>query len=133
MKIDGACHCGRIVYEAEIDPAKVEICHCTDCQSLSASAFRTVVPVPEAKFRLSGEPKIYVKTGESGAKRIQAFCGECGSQIYATSVGAGPKSYNLRLGTCRQRALLKPRMQYWWRSALPWIGELAAIPHVEKE
>ena len=44
MKIDGACHCGRISYEAEIDPADVTICHCTDCQTLSGSAFRTVVP-----------------------------------------------------------------------------------------
>ena len=82
---------------------------------------------------MTGEPKIYVKTAESGAKRVQAFCGECGSQLYSTSVDAGPKTYNLRLGTCRQRAELKPRMQYWWRSALPWIGEIAAIPRMERE
>ena len=31
MKVDGACHCGSIRYEAEVDPAKVIICHCTDC------------------------------------------------------------------------------------------------------
>jgi hypothetical protein len=134
MKIDGGCHCGAIAYEAEIDPAQVEICHCTDCQTLSGSAFRTVVPAPEEKFRLlKGAPKIYVKTAESGAKRAQAFCAECGAQIYATSVGAGPKTYNLRLGTARQRALLKPQLQYWSRSALPWIGEIAAIPRVEKQ
>jgi len=134
MKIDGGCHCGAIAYEAEIDPAQVEICHCTDCQTLSGSAFRTVVPAPEENFRLlKGQPKIYVKTAESGAKRAQAFCAECGAQIYATSVGDGPKTYNLRLGTARQRALLKPQLQYWSRSALPWIGEIAAIPRVEKQ
>ena len=37
MKIDGRCHCGCITYEAEIDPDKVMICHCTDCQTLSGS------------------------------------------------------------------------------------------------
>jgi hypothetical protein len=42
MKIDGRCHCGYITYQAEIDPEKVMICHCTDCQTLSGSAFRTV-------------------------------------------------------------------------------------------
>ena len=42
MKIDGGCHCGYIAYEAEVDPDKVRICHCTDCQTLSGSAFRTV-------------------------------------------------------------------------------------------
>jgi hypothetical protein len=29
MKIDGGCHCGRVTYEAEIDPDKAAICHCT--------------------------------------------------------------------------------------------------------
>ena len=63
MKIDGACHCGLITYEAEIDPEQVMVCHCTNCQSLSASAFRVVVPAPADKFSLSGEPTIYVPGG----------------------------------------------------------------------
>ena len=41
MKIQGGCHCGYITYEAEIDPEKVSICHCTDRQSGSGSAYRT--------------------------------------------------------------------------------------------
>lgn len=134
MKIDGGCHCGDITYEAEIDPEKVAICHCTDCQTLSASVFRTAVRVPEDDFKiLSGEPKIYVKTGESGAKRAQAFCPECGSAIYATSVGEGPKVYGIRLGTARQRAELTPKKQYWFRSALPWLPEIDSIPKIEKQ
>ncbi len=134
MKIDGGCHCGDIAYEAEIDPEKVAICHCTDCQALSASAFRTILPVPEDSFEfLSGEPKIYVETGDSGAKREQAFCPECGSAIYSAAVGEGPKVYNIRLGTARQRAELTPRTQYWFGSALPWLSGLDSIPKVETE
>ena len=72
MKIDGGCHCGYIAYEAEADPAEARICHCTDCQTLSGSAFRTVLPTREGPFKLrSGELKIYVKTGESGTARPQ--------------------------------------------------------------
>ena len=74
MKVDGGCHCGSIRYEAEVDPAKVVICHCTDCQTLSGSAFRTVVPTNEGTFRLlSGTPKVYVKSAESENKREQTF------------------------------------------------------------
>ena len=40
MKIDGECLCGDVAYEAEIDPENVGLCHCTDCQTLSGSAFR---------------------------------------------------------------------------------------------
>jgi hypothetical protein len=63
MKIDGGCHCGYITYEAEADPEKTTICHCTDCQHLSGSAFRTVVRVAGDTFKIiAGEPTIYVKT-----------------------------------------------------------------------
>ncbi|MGE0873127.1 MAG: GFA family protein [Burkholderiales bacterium] len=132
MKIDGACHCGQISYTAEIDLETVAICHCTDCQTLSGSAFRTVVPVKREGFHVSGEPKVYVKTAESGRQRAQAFCPECGTPIYATSV-ADPQLYSLRLGTARQRAELAPRMQQWTRSACGWVDGIAAIPKVEKQ
>ncbi len=35
MKVDGACFCGHITYQAEVDEARVAICHCTDCQANS--------------------------------------------------------------------------------------------------
>jgi hypothetical protein len=123
MKVDGSCHCGYIKYEAEIDPEKVAICHCTDCQTLSGSAFRTVVPVAKEHFRMLGaQPKVYVKTAESGSKRAQAFCPECGTAIYASAV-SDPQSFNLRIGSIRQRAELPPKTQVWCRSALPWVME----------
>ena len=133
MKIDGGCHCGNITYEAEIDPDKVIVCHCTDCQALSASAFRSVVIAPGDGFKLSGEPKIYVKTGDSGAPRAQAFCPECGSHIYASSVEDKPATFNIRLGTARQRDQLRPRAQYWCRSAQDWTMELAQIKRFETQ
>ena len=39
----GSCHCGSIRFEGEVDPAKVVVCRCMDCQTLLGSAFRTVV------------------------------------------------------------------------------------------
>ena len=134
MKIDGGCHCGAIAYEAEIDPEMVGICHCADCQTLSGTVFRVSVFAPEDKFHLTrGEPKIYVKTAESGNKRAQAFCAECGSPIYATSVGEGPKSYGIRVGTARQRGELPPKRQIWHRSAVPWLPELEGLATKEKD
>ena len=94
MKVDGSCHCGKIRFEAEVDPGKVVICHCTDCQTLSGTVFRTVVPAIEGTFRiLSGTPKVYVKTGESGNKREQTFCPDCGTPIYSATVGGGSSSF----------------------------------------
>jgi hypothetical protein len=134
MKIDGRCHCGYITYEAEIDPDKVMICHCADCQTLSGSAFRTVVFTREDTFRLlSGELKIYVKTGESGTKRPQSFCPECGTPIYSSTVEEGPKVHVIRLGTARQRDQLVPKVQLWSRSSQRWLSDLGSIRKIEKQ
>lgn len=129
MKVDGACHCGAITFEAEIDPERVRICHCTDCQQLSGTAFRVVAPCEESAFILrTGTPKIYVKTAESGRTRQQAFCGDCGSPIYATSdEPAGSRRLGLRVGTLAQRRELTPKRQFWYQSVLPWLPPFPSI------
>jgi len=53
MKIDGACHCGEITFTAEIDPSRVMICNCTDCQVQSGGPFRLVVLAPIEGFEVS--------------------------------------------------------------------------------
>lgn len=134
MKVDGGCHCGNIRYEAEVEPTKVVICHCTDCQTLSGSAFRTVVPTQEGTFRLlSGAPKVYVKTGESGNQREQAFCSDCGTPIYSAPLGSGPKVVGLRVGTLRQRDQLIPGDQFWYRSSQAWLSRLPMMKKMEKQ
>ena len=132
MKIDGACHCGAIAYEAELELDKVGICHCSDCQALSASAFRTIAIVSATNFRLTkGVPKEYIKVGDSGNRRIQAFCSECGSGLYSREDGDNPKAYNLRAGTIRQRHELVPVFECWVQSALPWVPRLEATKKFE--
>jgi hypothetical protein len=133
MKIEGGCHCGAITYEAEVDPEFVSICHCTDCQTLSGTVFRTSIRAANDKFKiLTGEPKVYVKIGDSGSRRAQAFCANCGSPIYATAA-EGNAPYNIRVGTARQRNELVPKLQIWCRSEQQWLPTLGAIRKVEKQ
>ena len=132
MQIDGGCHCGNVRYEADIEPEKVILCHCTDCQIISGTAFRTLVFVPQSRFTLlSGSLKTYIKTADSGNKRVMAFCPDCGTHLYATSVDGEDKVLGLRVGTARQRGELRPGRQYWCRSALDWVTDLGAIEQVE--
>ena len=80
---------------------------------------------------LSGTPTSYVKMAESGNKRRHAFCGDCGTPIYACAVDS-PQSYSLRIGTITQRAAFTPQRQIWRRSALDWVFALTAVPAIEK-
>jgi len=135
MKIEGACACGNIRFEGEADPDKVWVCHCTDCQAGTGSAFRINIAVPGNSFKMSGAPTLFVKTtAESGTPREQAFCPKCGSPIYSTSVGDGPKpSYTVRVGLLRQRDQLTPKKQNWFRSARAYATHLDAVPKNEKQ
>jgi hypothetical protein len=128
MHVEGGCHCGYITYEAEVDPDTVGICHCTDCQHLTGTAYRVTVRSNKGAFKLlTGQPKIYVKTAESGNKRAHGFCAECGTPIYATTVN-NPEVYGIRVGTTRQRTQLRPKRQGWCRSALDWVMNLQSLP-----
>jgi hypothetical protein len=133
LHVDGACHCERIKFEAEVDSSKVVVCHCTDCQVIAGAPFRVVVPASKEHFKLlQGQPKTYLKTADSGNRRIQAFCPDCGSSIYATSE-FDQAVFGLRVGSLKQKAQLIPTKQIWCRSSMPWLHEIESLPKVEKQ
>ena len=132
MHIDGACHCGLITFTAEIDPARVMVCHCSDCQVFSGAPFRVSVAAPIETFVLHGQPKSYVKVAESGNRRAQLFCPECATPLLAMA----PENATfviIRLGCVKQRAQLIPAVQLWQRSSLPWLPELHDIPGTPRQ
>lgn len=131
MHIDGACHCGAVTFSAEIDPSRVMACHCTDCQVLSGAPFRAVAVAPIETLVVHGTTKSYVKVAESGNRRAQVFCPECATPLWATAP-ENPTSVVIRLGCVQQRAQLKPALQIWEHSALPWLPTLAEVPAVPK-
>ena len=134
MKIDGACYCSGITYEAEVDPEKIFICNCTDCQTMTGGTCHVNVLVEESNLKfLSGEPVEYVKTAASGNKRAIGFCGRCSTHLYAISAGEGPRVYGLRVPTSRQRDKLVPKQQVWLRSRPHWLSHLDSIPGKEKQ
>ncbi len=129
MQVHGACHCGKVTFTADIDPAKVMICNCADCQTLSGAPLRAIVQASSESLKLTGQTKAYVKTAESGNARAQVFCPDCATPLYSSAV-ADPPTVTLRLGCLAERAELRPGLQLWQRSAAPWISELGAIPAV---
>jgi hypothetical protein len=128
MQIDGRCHCGHVTYQADIDPQRVSICHCTDCQRLTGSPYRVTVICSLDDILMTGQaPKIYARTGDNGRIRFQHFCGECGSPLFTSGEG-GPDDWGIRWGSIRQRDRLRPMRQIWCRSAAPWVNDIGLIP-----
>jgi len=133
MHVHGSCHCGAICYEARVEPERTAICHCTDCQRLTGSAYRVSVPAEDGSFRLlAGEPATYIKIADNGARRAQVFCPQCGSPLF-TYDADHPAAIGLRVGCIDERQALVPRTQNWCRSALPWTQQLGGLQSRDRE
>jgi hypothetical protein len=68
-----------------------------------------------------------VKVAESGNRRAQVFCPDCGTPLYSAAP-ENPASVVIRLGCVTQRRELVPASQIWHQSALPWLPRLQEIP-----
>jgi hypothetical protein len=132
MRVQGRCHCGAITYEAELEPGTVNVCHCLDCQMLTGSAFRANISAAAERFRiLTGKPRQYIKVADSGARRVHAFCENCGAPVYSCAPES-PKSYSLRLGALSEKeALGRPHRQIWTRRRLSWLPRLEGVPEID--
>ena len=134
MHVHGACHCGAIAFEAMVDPARVTICHCTACQNLTGTAYRVTVSAGAETFRLMrGMPKTYFKVADSGNRRAQVFCADCGSHLYSHAAVEHPERMGLRVGCLQERTELVPRKRIWCRSALPWSENLQGMEEIDRE
>ena len=122
LTVEGTCHCGAIQVTARVDRGLVMACHCTDCQTIGGGPFRAVAICNSEHFAVEGEPKEYVKIAESVNKRIQAFCCDCGTQLYACDEQR--QKFNIRTGFLNQSNQLIPKTHIFVSSTMPWITEL---------
>ena len=83
IKADGACYCGKVTIDGSVSADKVMACHCTDCQKFSGAPFRAVAVMSADNVTIAGPVQEYLKVADSCNERVQGFCGNCGSQIFA--------------------------------------------------
>jgi hypothetical protein len=122
----GACLCRRVRYSVDAEPGSIGVCHSTDCQRFTGSAFATVIAVPASAFRLTGTLKTFSKQGDSGKSIHRRFCPECGSSI-VDEADALPGIAMLNAGSLDDRSWVRPRSEIYCDSAQPLVhlgGEL---------
>ena len=100
----------------EIDPGEILICHCTDCQRHSGSAFAMSMPGTTTAFHIAkGAPKPW-RHESRGAEGTSWFCDDCGGRIYGER-NTRPNSVNVRAGTLDDTTWLRPAAHLFMRSA----------------
>ena len=120
IKVKGACLCGSVTYESAAEPEMVAMCHCTDCQKQSGSAFSVNVGVPTDGLLLIGDSlTTYNMKGSSGKPLRRLFCGACGSPLVSQG-DAFPGVSFIKAGTLTDSSWVKPTVRVWCDSAQSW-------------
>jgi hypothetical protein len=129
MKIEGGCLCGKVRYSGEAEPIFVGVCHCTNCQKSSGTAFNAVIAVPKTAVRLTGTLKTFEGQGDTGSATYKRFCPECGSPV-VEEAAIMADVVMIPTGTLDNPGSAKPTMQIYCDSAQPWalLGDLQRFP-----
>ena len=118
---EGGCQCGRVRYRLEGEPVGLAVCHCTECQRQSGSAFAMSMIVPRpALVILSGKPQRWSRTTERGNVLDGDFCPTCGTRL-AHYPHINERVAILKPGTLDETRWLVPVGHIWTRSAQPWV------------
>jgi len=126
--LTGACYCRAVTYMVTDAFEYAFICHCSDCQRTTGSAFKP--------FAGTGARHLTVTSGEEQLARLgdeanhNAFCSRCGSLLY--SVVRGGTYVHVTLGTLLEQPTIKPSAHIFVRSKAPWhvIGD--ALPQFQE-
>ena len=51
-ELNGGCLCGAVRYTSNSAPEWVGLCHCTDCQKHTGSAFAIMVRLPKTALQI---------------------------------------------------------------------------------
>src|SRR5580704_13645175 len=83
MSVSGGCLCGAVRYEIAAAPITTRVCWCRVCQRIGAGGATVNVCFPKAAARISGQPRDFVSTADSGNVMHRRFCPECGVHLFS--------------------------------------------------
>lgn len=132
IAVRGRCRCGRVRFVLREEPIAFYLCHCTDCQAESGSAFGQSMHVRrEAIDAVEGPTRQHTVDGEDGRVGVLTHCGSCLTVLWGGRPDV-PQVVGLNAGSLEDVAGLTPWGNMWTRSARPWVA-LAPGPRYERQ
>ena len=123
MNKNGGCQCGSIKYELTGPAKMLYICHCTDCQKQSSSAFGMSLRMDADDIAfIQGEDRLktWETHAEDGSIKRCTFCPDCGTRIIHGSDNPD-EAVSIKAGSLDDTSWLNPIAHIWLKSAQPWV------------
>jgi hypothetical protein len=127
----GGCHCRGLRYTVTQAPMRTVVCHCSDCQALSGSAFGLSIIFRADAFAITGTPRLVSRTLGSGGIGNRWTCPTCGVWICGDAKPDRLTQIERRIvrgGTFDDRSWIQPDVHIWTRSAQPWVVIPTSVP-----
>ncbi len=122
-RVTGGCQCGAIRYVLLGKPKMLYICHCSDCQKQSSSAFGMSLIMPPGKVGfIQGKSRLktWQTRGEDGTVKRCAFCPDCGTRIMHGSDSVDDP-VSIKADSLDGTRWLNPVAHIWLKSAQSWV------------
>jgi hypothetical protein len=120
LPLCGGCPCEAVRFAVNTMPLLVYACHCSECQRASGSSFGLSMPVAFDSFAvISGKPRPWRRTDDSGVESTSWFCGDCGGRIFGEHASR-PEVIRVGAGTLDDTSWLRPIAHIYLRSAQAW-------------
>lgn len=120
LPLTGGCQCGQVRYAIKAIPYVFYLCHCTECQRHTSSAFGESLWVSWQSLEIVGELRPFYRIAASGAKREGHFCPNCGTRIVHGTRGS--EKATIKAGTLDDTSWLVPAGHIWTRSKQPFVA-----------
>jgi hypothetical protein len=129
----GGCGCGAIRYSVTSDPLISYLCHCTECQRRTSSAFGLNLQVTDDNLTIeTGTPASRTRSADSGNDLALNFCGDCGTPLFSVPA-ARPNIRVVYAGTLDDPSWVPVKLHIWADSALPWAIPEDGIERVARQ
>lgn len=131
-RLEGGCPCGTIRYALKRRPLFVHCCHCQWCQREGGGAFSVTALIEASEIELltTDEPEIVSAITDSTIGQRVARCPMCRFAVWSNYGSVGDFVRLIRVGTLDEPAALKPDLQIFTSTKLPWVQLAADIPTV---
>ncbi len=121
----GGCLCGAIRYEVKGEPDDACVCHCTNCQRWSGSAFIAGAGFRNDTVVWNTDPAFFALSD----KCERSFCPKCGSSLAFHYSGG---QVWVTLGTLDDPEQLKPQYHQFTERELSWACMSDDLPRHEQ-
>ncbi|EXF75057.1 hypothetical protein CFIO01_12485 [Colletotrichum fioriniae PJ7] len=119
-----SCLCQALKIKIPGRPMAAALCHCSDCRKISGGAFGFNWVVALKDVEITGIPKTFSTTANSGNTVTSHFCNNCGVTLWRDGPASDGLMY-LKAGTLddfNDQKSVTPMAEIFVSKRLSWLG-----------